>query len=150
MTELNDLYYNKDEGICYNGINNASTSCSFVTLGLSNEAKDKIDTALWYLGGGSNGLPYAAYNSERGTTVPTDRPTTWVGIVGLIYPSDYGYAVDLSLCTASLGGYNTDECKNNNWLYYSTSDQWTLSPNSGNAYTVFHVYSTGYVHNNNA
>lgn len=154
MTELNTLYYNSDQGVCYTGVSNTTTDCSFATTGLSTEARDKIDTALWYLGASSTGLPYAAYNSERSTTVygcSTDdgacpRSTTWDGIVGLMYPSDYGYATDLSLCTASLSGYNSEDCVNNNWLSY-TSDQWLLSPYSSNAYYVYAVNAAGNVYN---
>ena len=39
------------------------------------------------------------------------------------------------------GVYN---CKNENWLFNSAY-QWTLSPNSGNAYSVFRVHSGGRV-----
>ena len=38
----------------------------------------------------------------------------------------------------------------NNWLFNSTSSQWTLSPNSSNANNVFFIYSGGYVYYNNA
>ena len=32
------------------------------------------------------------YEKERGTTVYSERPTKWTGKIGLMYPSDYGYA----------------------------------------------------------
>lgn len=154
-TTLNGIYYNRDQGTCYTGGSNATTACSFATIGLSSAARDKIDTALYYLGAGTNGYPYATYNSERSTSVyncstndgSCPRATTWEGIVGLMYNSDYGYAADLSLCTKTLGGYSDAACTANNWLYYNTSNQWLLSPYSGSATDVFSVYSSGYVNN---
>ncbi|MBQ8682040.1 MAG: hypothetical protein IJ509_03935 [Bacilli bacterium] len=153
MTELNNLYYNSLEGTCYKGSNNATTSCNFLTTGLSKEARDKIDASLWYLGGGSNELPNVSYTSERSTTVyncSTDdgacpRATIWTGIVGLMYPSDYGYATDLSLCTSSMSSYKSEECLDNNWMYDSTAWQWTLTPHSSSAANVFNINTTGNV-----
>jgi hypothetical protein len=34
-----------------------------------------------------------------------------------MYPSDYGYATDLSICTYNLYLYSSDSCYKNNWLY---------------------------------
>ena len=153
MTELNTLYYNSTSGTCYNGRNNASTTCNFTSTGLDSTARSMIDNAVYHLGGSSDyrGL-YADdyYNAERGTTVydcSTDdgacpRATTWTGKVGLMYPSDYAYAVDLSLCTKSGYNYNNSTCKSNDWLLYSSS-QWTIIPFSSNAYYAFYVGSTG-------
>ena len=157
MTELNTLYYNSTSGTCYNGINNASTTCNFTSTGLDSTAISMIDDAVYHLGGSSSysGL-YADdyYNAERGTTVyscSTDdgacpRATTWTGKIGLMYPSDYAYAVDLSLCTKDGYNYGNSTCKSNDWLLYSSS-QWTIMPASSDAYIAFYVYSTGRVYN---
>ena len=158
MTELNTLYYNSTSGTCYNGSNNASTTCNFTSTGLDSTARSMVDNAVYHLGGSSSysGL-YADdyYNAERGTTVydcSTDdgacpRATTWTGKVGLMYPSDYAYAVDLSLCTKDGYNYDNSTCKSNDWLLYS-SNQWTIMPRSSNASLAFIVYSTGYVNLN--
>ena len=153
MTELNTLYYNSTSGTCYNGENNASTTCNFTSTGLDSTARGMLDNAVYHLGGSSSysGL-YADdyYNAERGTTVydcsPDDgacpRATTWTGKVGLMYPSDYAYAVDLSLCTRDGYNYYNSTCKSNDWLLYSSS-QWTIMPSSFFAYYAFYVRSTG-------
>ena len=155
MTELNTLYYNSTSGTCYIGQNNASTTCNFTSTGLDSTARSMIDDAVYHLGGSSadSGL-YADdyYNAERGTRVyscSTDdgacpRATTWTGYIGLMYPSDYAYAVDLSLCTQGGYNYNTT-CTSNDWLY-SRDFQWTIMPNSSYAYSACTVYSTGQVH----
>ena len=155
MTELNTLYYNSTSGTCYDGSNNASTTCNFTSTGLDSTARSMIDNAVYHLGGSSDyrGL-YADdyYNVERGTTVyscSTDdgacpRATTWTGKIGLMYPSDYAYAVDLSLCTKDGYNYDNSTCKSNDWLYLS-SYEWTIMPRSSYAYYAFRVDSTGYV-----
>ena len=154
MTELNTLYYNSTSGICYNGQNNASTTCNFTSTGLDSTARSMIDNAVYHLGGSSsyNNL-YADdyYNAERGTTVyscSTDdgacpRTTTWTGKVGLMYPSDYVYAVDLSLCTQNGYNYHNSTCESNDWLLYSS--QWTIMPYSDYVYYAFVGYGSGRV-----
>lgn len=154
-TELNTLYYNSTSGTCYNGTSNSSTSCDFSSTGLGSEARSMIDNAVYHLGGSSSyeGL-YANdyYTFERGTTVydcSTDdgacpRSTAWTGKVGLMYPSDYAYATDLSLCTKDGYNYDNTNCKSNDWLF-NDAIQWTIAPYSSNASRVFRVTSTGYV-----
>ena len=158
MTELNTLYYNSTSGTCYNGRNNASTTCNFTSTGLDSTARSMIDDAVYHLGGilSSSGL-YADdyYNTERGTTVyscSTDdgacpRATTWTGKIGIMYPSDYAYAVDLSLCTKDGHNYDNSTCKSNDWLYLG-SNEWTIMPVASFASYAFYVHSTGYVDHN--
>ncbi len=83
------------------------------------------------------------------------RPTTWSGKVALMYPSDYGYATSGGSTTnrdACLAKelYNWDsssfsDCKNNDWLYDSGNNQWTLTPRSSNSVSVFGAYNAGAV-----
>jgi len=68
--------------------------------------------------------------------------------VGLIYPSDYGYAVKEEECREVIM-YNykdtgTPVCKNNNWLF-SGSHYWTISPSSKYSTYALYVAATGYV-----
>ena len=73
------------------------------TNSLTSDAKSMIGDTVWYLGGsGSNNDVTASmfYERERGTTVYSGRSTSWTGKVGLMYPSDYGYATS--------GGTTTD------------------------------------------
>ena len=100
------------------------------------------------------------YTYERGTTVYAGNSTEWHGKVGLMYPSDYGYATSggsTSNRTSCLNKelYSWDDssysdCKNNDWLYNSNSWQWTISPDaySSRADGVFYVSSSGFVFNN--
>ena len=154
------LYYNAKSGNCYNGSKNATTSCDFTSTGLKNDTtRNAIETVVWNLGGtasynsSSNGLASHWYGYERGTTVYSGRPTTWTGKIGLMYPSDYGYATGGSSNTSRATClakelYNWDsvsDCYNNDYLFNSAY-QWTLAPSSGGAGLVFGVFSGGFVH----
>ena len=158
------LYYNAKSGTCYNGSKNATTSCDFTSTGLKNDTtRNAIETVVWNLGGSStynDVTPSMFYERERGTTVYTGRPTTWTGKVGLMYPSDYGYATsggttkDRATCLAK-ELYNWDssdfsDCKGNDYLYNSSLYQWTLAPNSASARIVFAVAGGGGVLNYSA
>ncbi len=141
-------------------------SGSYASTGIkSDTARNMIETVTWKLGGtasytsSSNGLASHFYGYERGTTVYSGRPTTWSGKVALMYPSDYGYATSGGSTTnrdACLAKelYNWDsssfsDCKNNDWLYDSSTIQWTLTPRSSSSYYVFFVYYHGYVNYTN-
>ncbi len=155
------LYWNRKSGTCYAGSSNATTSCNFTSTGLTDEAKAMIGDAKWYLGctndwtTSSTGLASHWYKYERGTTVYSGRSTNWTGKVGLMYPSDYGYATsggsstNRASCMAKelynwhKSGYS--DCKNNDWLYNSSTTQWTMSPHAGSSREVFSVDSTGFV-----
>jgi hypothetical protein len=160
------LYWNRGAGNCYKGQNNATTACDFTTKGLTEKAKAMIGNAKWYLGGtanydsSSNGLVSHFYKYERGTGVYSGRSTSWTGKVGLIYPSDYGYATSGGTTTNRASClakemYNWDDnsvsdCKNNDWIYNSSIYQWSITPRQDNANIVFYVYTSGYVYSYNA
>jgi len=104
-------YYLRTSGICYNGVNNATIACDFSESGLMDESKNMIDAITWNLGS-NDGVIYTYsntntidfYHQERSKNTGkicssgdycTDqvlRTVAWNGNVGLMYPSDYGYA----------------------------------------------------------
>ena len=171
------LYYNNSSGNCYNGSNNATTSCDFTSSGLKTNLKNLVGNTLWNTGtngydSASNGLASHFYSYERSSnngkictsgTYCNDtvtRTTTWNGKIGLMYPSDYGYATSggsTSNRTSCLNKelYSWDDssysdCKNNDWLYNSGGFQWTISPvaDSSVAISAFVVYNEGHVSSN--
>ncbi|MGN1342235.1 MAG: hypothetical protein ACI4VL_03285, partial [Bacilli bacterium] len=154
-TVNNSLYYNSGSGTCYNGKSNATTTCDFTSTGLKNDTtRNMISDSTYYLGGISSTSIYSndALTMERGTTVinsPSDgieRTTSWTGKIGLMYPSDYGYATDFTKCSQTLGSYDssTDSyaCRTNDWLYNSAT-QWLLTPDSSGVARVRGLASTG-------
>ena len=117
-----------------------------------------------YLGGGYDTSDYTSkdlYDMERmlnskgtaGKTSSTsyNSTTTFTGSVGLMYPSDYGYAVLSSDCARTIEPKNYAEpaaCHDNNWLYQGSSTwQWLISPHSSNASFAFSVGTMGYMNN---
>lgn len=87
-------YYNRTTGMYYNNSTTA-ISVDFTNNGLTEEAKSMISNAVWNLGGSStydDVTTSILYRKERGAEVYNGNPTEWIGMVGLIYPSDYGYA----------------------------------------------------------
>ena len=154
------LYWNNKSGTCYNAKNNATSVCDFTNTGMKDTLKSLISDATWNLGG----VPYPGYEDfiaynyyalERGSVVYNNYQTTWVGKVGLIYPSDYGYATSGGITTDRTTCLNTpllnwhygdiSDCKNNNWLYSETDYLWTMTSDySTNLYVVY-VRDTGFV-----
>ena len=117
-----------------------------------------IEEVEWNLGGSSTYNDVTAsmfYERERGTTVYGDHATTWTGIIGLMYPSDYGYATsggstkDRSACLAeklhNWSSSDFSDCKDNDYLFDANLTQWTLTPDSTDAAFVFAVSRGGFV-----
>src|SRR5699024_4833836 len=139
--QLNNGYLNATDSTC-NFYRSYTKTCYFSETGINSTARNMIESVVWNLGGtSSNGATADTfYTAERGTTVYSGRPTEWTGKVGLMYPSDYGYAVLASSCerTTNLSSYNKTACAGNNWLK-SDSYQWTLTSSSSNSDIVFDV-----------
>ena len=159
-------YYNGTSGCkpaaVASGADFTCTSIDFTSTGLKNDlTRNAIESVVWNLGGtanyqsSSNGLASHFYGYERGTTVYSGHATNWTGKIGLMYPSDYGYATsggsttDRATCLAkemyNWDGSDVSDCKTNDYLYKSSYYQWTLAPRSSLAYLVFSVYDTGFV-----
>ena len=145
-------WWNGISGSYYNNSTTATT-VNFTNYNLSDKAKSYITTSRYYLGGYNNNTPLTneMYGYERGTKrYKTDRPLYWEGMVGLMYPSDYGYAAGNSCVNGTtLNNYN-GECMNKDWLYISNTVQWLMSPHSGFPYIVFDVDSSGYVYDHSS
>ena len=143
QTTLNGDYYNG----------------TYATGALKNDTtRNAIESVVWNLGGTAGNMSARAshwYGYERGTTVYSERATTWTGKIGLMYPSDYGYATaggsttDRAACLekelGSWGRSDVSDCKNNDYLYKSSYYQWALTPDSSTSNYVFYVSPKGYV-----
>ena len=147
-------WWNGTSGSYYNNSTTA-TNVNFTNYKLSDKAKSYITTSRYYLGGyntSSGVMTNQFYAYERGTTrYDTNRPLYWDGMVGLMYPSDYGYAAG-NTCVTGTDPFNYDGgCKNKDWLWMTTSSnysndaEWLMSPNSGLSGIAFNVYSPGFV-----
>ena len=149
------LYYNSKSGTCYNGYKNATTSCNFTSTGIKNDTTRNMIAETTYNTGGWNTSDIYSnvmYEKERGTTVYSGRSTTWAGKIALAYPSDYGYATDLSKCFQVLHNYDDNTCKSNDWMYSIITNSgndygWLLFPHKNYAYSVLRVSVSGYARN---
>ena len=152
------LYWNAKSGTCYNGINNRTTSCNFTSTGLKNDTtRNLISEETYYTRGHNDDSIYvdAMYDKERvsGTVITGVTPTrtlTWTGKIAIPYPSDYGYAADLSLCQKTLHSYSDSKCTVSNWMKNIVTnnggnDGWLLTPGSGDANYAWGVGSPGNV-----
>ncbi len=162
------LYWNNKNGTCYYSSNNKTTSCDFTNRGINGKLKSLIGNAVWNTGA-NDGTTYTYknmnasefYQLERSKNIgkictsgdycndSVERTTTWTGLVGLMYSSDYGYATsggsttDRATClNGNLSHWsknfesNTnqqivtgfEDCVINNWIFDSfLPPQWTIS-----------------------
>ena len=129
---------------------------TYANYGLTEKAKSYITASRYYLGGYSRYQEVRTnqfYAYERGILrYDTDRPLYWDGNVGLMYPSDYGYAAGNS-CVMGTDPCNYDGgCKNKDWLWMTTSSnytnkyEWLMSPCSGSFLNAFLVDSSGHLY----
>lgn len=147
-SELHTFYFNRQVGDCFVQ-DNGKDICDFSNIGLDATARDMIGDTLFFLGALPNKDEGSFFVNdihvlERGSQVydcSTDdgscpRSITWSGSIGLMYPSDYGYATDFNLCHESLidyqkSTYDSDLCLKNNWLFNSRMGEgfeWTMTP----------------------
>ena len=114
-------------------------------------SKALVGDAVWNLGGttdyssSSNGLPSNFYTYERGTNVPNGHNKAWTGKIGIMYPSDFGYATsggstrDRKTCLAK-EMYNWDsysDCRSNDYLYDSSNSQMFITPYTSDSSYIF-------------
>ena len=124
---------------------------------------DNGASIIWNIGTWTNPelLSNEFYEKERGVKVYNANnmlfPAEWnkgtdVGNkfngIGLMYPSDYGYAVGgtvREIClNTNLNIFDQEKCKDNTWLF-NKKYNWFLSSNSSTYMSVFNSYSTGAV-----
>ncbi len=147
---LNGAYYNAqdgtDTGYCYGYSTSMTMNCDYTQKGIQSGYRSMIANVTWYLGGYSSASATAEafYGYERGTTVYSGRPTSTIGYIGLMYPSDYGYSVLSTSCarTTNLRFYNSASCGGQSWLY-GKGDELTLSPYLSDSSYVFYLNYNG-------
>ena len=136
------------------------------TSNVNSKLSSAIANAKWHLGG-ANDHNYQTltaediYTEERNTSaIYSGNPSSIYAKVGLMYPSDYGYATvggtttDKSSCPAIYNWSDTlySDCKNNDWLFTSqksswgsNKNEWLLSPYSSNSWCAARLYMEGSV-----
>lgn len=110
------LYYNAKSGNCYVNQNNATTACNFTSTGIKNDTTKNIIAEVTY--------NTAGYNDAT------------------LYPSDYGYASDLTKCREKINNYNASTCSQNNWIY-NMGSLWLLTHDSARSDRNWSINSSG-------
>ena len=148
------LYWNSQSGTCFAGQHNATKTCDFTSTGIKNDTtRNMISESMWYLRGWNSSLVYSdqIYEYERTKgSVYSGRPTSWKGKIALAYPSDYGYAADLSQCSQTLVNYDNSTCTSNNWMKSIITNNggnvgWLLTSGSGDSDYAWFVDDSGHV-----
>ena len=141
------LYYNAEEGNCYNAANNGTGACNFTSSGIKNDStRNIIADTTWPLGSGA-AATYAnlVYAKERGSNVFSGNSISWQGKVAVPYASDYGYAADFNNCTGELNAYNNSTCTANNWMkgIFNGAFAHLLTTYPDNGYVAWSVEDSG-------
>ena len=115
---------------------------------LDSTSQSMIGQAKYYLGGynTSDTQKDVMYQYERKISGSDyyygTNPNSFIGKLGLMYASDYEYAVS-DECTQTLYNYDNATCKNNNWLYNIKVNEWLLPQGASYSGRAFIVYSVG-------
>ena len=128
----NGAYWEKIKGEC--PTNGETIVCDFKDTGLNLDAKAYISNVIYTnssLGGGGF-IPNYFYENEHKNNM------NWIGKIGLMYVSDYGFAtsggsnVKRDTClNRNLRSWSEEislECVENDWLYEKGITQWTINP----------------------
>ena len=152
---LNTEYLESTNGTngnnCYGfSIYYAKAKCNYTTSGIKDEYRNMIKEVTWYLGGYSSGNIKASkmFEFERdATSTYSGNPASTNAKVGLMYASDYGFAVPAASCarTTNLMSYNNANCTLNNWLY-SAGAEWTISPHTEYPEKSFYIEEAGTIY----
>ena len=115
---------------------------------INTDSKNLISEEIYYLGGPTSGNfellnSREYYELERSSIVYNGNPYTVIQNIGLIYPSDYGYASSGDCFEIELNKYNNG-CMLNNYLNRNV-DQWIQTPFSQWSDITVSLTSSGYI-----
>ena len=123
-----------------------------------------IGNTKYYLGGknvtynnGYADTPLQFYSYERKIQNTTSNefyngtnPNSWVGKLGLMYVSDYGYASsnceNKKLYDNNSSSNDIRACNGTNWLYNIKANEWLLPQRASYSNYAFYVYSDGFAY----
>ena len=134
---------------------------------LTSEAQKMIGNTKYYLGGKNvtynNGwadtsLQFYSYERKIQNTTSNEfyngtNPNSWVGKLGLMYLSDYGYASsnceNKKIYDSNSSSNDIRACNGTNWLYNIKANEWLLPQGASNSFNAFYVISDGFAHKGN-
>ena len=129
---------------------------------LDSTSKSMIGQAKYYLGGknvtynnGYADTPLQFYSYERKISGSEyycngSNPNNWVGKLGLMYLSDYGYASsnceNKKIYDNNSSSNDIRACNTTNWLFKGNTE-WLLPQYASRSDAAFDIFSDGYVYN---
>ncbi len=142
-TSIGNIKWNRsNSNVWANASLNTTLNSTFKTEKLSG-FEDKIAEVSWRVSGYSTS---AATVKTVYTAEITNATKTHTAKIGLMYPSDYGYATTPDYWTTNLFDYDT-AASSKDWLFLG-SYEWLLSPGSGDFNGAWNVNSSGRAYNN--
>ena len=113
--------------------------------GLIRVYQEMITDNTWYLGGNNSSAvtKEQMYEYERNSSkvYGSNAATSTTTKIGLMYPSDYGFAS--TSCSGNISDYGTTECNSDNWMYLPEHNWWTITANSSNPNNVWSINTSG-------
>ncbi len=110
------------------------SSVSFNSIGLTAEAKEMISSSMWTINVNINSILDFQNTLTKEFYSYEAIKKEWIGEVGLMYPSDYGYATNGGETTNReeclnyelSSWYEKEDCYSNDWLYKPLTHQFTM------------------------
>ena len=113
--------------------------------------KNMISEEKYYLGGTSSNITTITtsgyYDAERSNNVYGSNPVSTKQYIGLMYPSDYGYAAGSSCLSTTLYDYDSS-CKNSDYLSIGVNE-WLQAPPASSRYSAAVLNGGGFVGSSN-
>ena len=116
---------------------------------INGKYKEMISEETYFLGGPKNESDYKTltasdyYNVERSNSVNSRNPVSTKQYIGLIYPSDYGYAAGSNCLSTALFDFSGN-CKNSDYL--SDENGYWLQTPTADGFNALIVGSYGFVY----
>lgn len=115
---------------------------------IDSTSRNMVSPSIYYLGGTRypDFIELTAsdyYNAERDSSqVYRGNPASTTQNIGLMYPSDYGYAAGSSCLSTALYQYYNNKCSG---YLYSGVGEWLQAPTADSSNSVYFLDSTGFV-----
>lgn len=154
-TRLKLIRYESLGNMSWNSVINSEWIGSSLQLYLNDfynltSSFDLVSNSIYYLGGRSDLMVNSeqSYISERSLDVYSNNSTKWLGLVGLLYPSDYIFTYSKSIddvCYSTPRKCSTGSGGNPHlgWIYSSEYSQWTITPSSSSERYAFYITKSG-------
>ena len=156
LTTIDSYYWNNSTSTntwSESLLNKTNLNTNFIN-NIGTEWANKIATTTWKVGGNTYAniasvVPATAYQNEvvnPVTTNTTDNATEYSAKIGLVYASEYEFAVDPSVWETTLinygGSVNGSTIRSLNWMYMGI-DEWTISRRADRSDYAFGVDAAG-------